>query len=141
MRRNYVRYQVALKLLLWRGRKVLFLKLAGDRRWDLPGGRIDQGEERVPLRNILAREVREELGPSLRYQLREPLFQFRRRSRSLGVYNFLTAYEGHYRSGKIRLSSEHESYQWLDPRRHKFSRKDFFNREEYLAFKRYLKFR
>ena len=140
MRRNYARYQVALKLLLRRGRKVLFLRLAGENRWDLPGGRIDNGEERVPLKNILAREIREELG-AVRYELKYPVFQFRRHSRPPGVYNFLTVYEGRYRSGTIRLSPEHQSYEWLDPQRHKFSGKDFFNHEEYLAFKRYLKFR
>jgi len=140
MRKNYAVYQVALKLLLHKGRKVLFLRLAGDDRWDLPGGRIDRSEERVPLASILAREIREELGPSLRYTLGRPAFQFRRRSRPPGRYNFLTVYEGRYLSGAIRLSPEHQSYKWLDPRKAAFRVRYFFNREEYLAFKKYLKF-
>jgi 8-oxo-dGTP pyrophosphatase MutT (NUDIX family) len=68
MKRAYANYQVSLKLLLWKGGNVLYLKDV-DGKWDLPGGRIDTIESKTPLENILAREVREELGKKLKYEL------------------------------------------------------------------------
>lgn len=125
-RPKYARYQVALKLLLRRGNRVLFIKAADRNRWDLPGGRIDQGEEQVPLEKILAREVREELGAGVKYRLGIPLFQFRRPVPKLNTYNLITVYAARYLSGKIRLSFEHVAFQWLDPKKIPFPRGRFF---------------
>lgn len=139
MKRDFALYQVGLKLLLRKGSKVLFLNMSITELncWDLPGGRIDNVESKTPLVKILAREIREELGPSLKYKLGRPLFQFRRYVPSRGVYNLLTVYEGKYISGEIKLSSEHSSYEWIDPKTYRFARKDFLNGEEYNAFKEY----
>jgi 8-oxo-dGTP pyrophosphatase MutT (NUDIX family) len=138
MKRDYAMYQVALKLLLKRGNLILFLKTADDGMEDLPGGRIDNVESKVPLEKILAREVREELGPHVKYKLGKPLFQFRRLIPSRNLYNFLTVYEGTYVSGKIKLSPEHSGYEWINPKTYRLQRKNFFNnQEEYNAFKKY----
>ena len=137
MPRAYAHYQVSLKLLLKRGRSVLLLRLTSNNCWDLPGGRIDAVEGRTPLEKILAREIREELGPTLRYQLGQPLFQFRRWVPVFHTYNFLTVYAGKYLRGDVRLSPEHRSWQWLNPRQHRFRLRDFMSQEEYRAFLRY----
>jgi len=87
MRRDYAIYQVALKIFLRNGRNVLFLK--DDKgKWDLPGGRIDTVESKVPLEKILAREVGEELGRKVKYDLKLPAVQFRRFIRSRDIYKF-----------------------------------------------------
>ncbi|KKT74269.1 hypothetical protein A2Z63_00110 [Candidatus Giovannonibacteria bacterium RIFCSPLOWO2_02_44_8] len=137
MKRDYANYQVALKLFLKRGNKILFLKLPESGLWDLPGGRIDNVETHTPLRKILAREIREELGVKVKYELGKPLFQFRRKALSRKTYNLLTVYEGRYLSGEIKLSSEHASYEWINPKAYKFKEKDFMSKEEYLAFIEY----
>ena len=140
MKRDYALYQVALKAMMKKNGRVLFLRLnESENRLDLPGGRIDNVESKVPLEKILDRELREELGNDVKYKLGKPLFQFRRATKSKfkGIFNLLTVYETKYISGKIRLSPEHTSYEWINPTRYKFKPKDFFNKEEYLAFKKY----
>ncbi len=51
--------KVAQKALLIKDGKVLITRDSGDDVWELPGGRLDEGEE--PKEGIL-REIREELG-------------------------------------------------------------------------------
>ena len=69
MKRDYGVFQVGLKILLRKGSKILFLRMADGKYLDIPGGRIDNVEYRVPLEKIIAREIREELGPRVRYAL------------------------------------------------------------------------
>ncbi len=133
MKRDYGIYQVALKLLLKKGNKILFLRDVPSGYWDLPGGRIDNVESEVPLEKILAREIKEELGGKVKYKLGHPAFQFRRKTKMKGVYNLLTVYEAKHVAGDIKLSFEHSSYEWINPKVYKFKKKDFFNKEEYLA--------
>jgi len=54
-------YHVALKILLRKGNKFLFLRESLRKRWDLPGGRIDRNEGKTPFEKIIEREVQEEL--------------------------------------------------------------------------------
>lgn len=138
MKRDFALYHVGLKILLWKGNKILLLRTAERKLWDLPGGRIDDVESKTPLMKVLKREVREELGSGVKYKIGRPAFQFRRFVYSRGVYALHTVYEARYISGKIKLSSEHASYEWIDSKRYRFAGKDFFNREEYNAFKKYL---
>jgi ADP-ribose pyrophosphatase YjhB (NUDIX family) len=138
MKRDFAIYQVGLKILLRRGRKVLFLRAAYKKCFDEPGGRIDTVEHRMPLEKVLAREVREELG-NVRYTLGGPLFQFRRYIRKKRMWVFLTVYDACFVSGTITLSGEHSSYEWIDPTVFRFSRKDFANNEEYVAMASYFK--
>ena len=139
IKRDYATYQVALKLLLRKGNEVLFLRDVPSGYWDLPGGRIDNVESKVPLDKILMREIREELGEKVKYKLGCPIFQFRRETKTHNIYNFLTVYEGKYIKGNIKISFEHSSYKWVNPKNYKFKEKDFFNKEEYLAVLGYFK--
>lgn len=140
MKRDYALCWVGLKLLLKKDRKILFLKTAMNPVfWDLPGGRIDNVEGKVPLEKILEREIREELGNKVKYKLGRPVFQFRRKGRNGACFNLLTAYEAKYLGGKINLSFEHSAYEWVDPKKYKFNKNDFFNKEEYRAFTKYFR--
>lgn len=141
MKRNYAIYHVAFKILLKKYNKVLFLKTADGRYWDLPGGRIDNNEKKVPLEKILAREIKEEIGKNIKYQLGKPIFQYRRFHEKIKFPIFITVYEGKYLSGKIKLSFEHSNYCWLIPQSHRFKGKGFCYKEEYLTFKKYFKLR
>lgn len=139
MKRDFALYQVALKLLLRKGRRVLFLRASDDGLWDIPGGRIDNVEVHTPLQKILAREIKEELGPQVRYRVGKPLFQFRSRVFDRKEFVFKTVYEGTYVSGEILLSAEHTAYEWIDPKNYSWRRKDFVGEEEYAAFMDYFK--
>ena len=136
-KRAYAMYHVGLKILLKKGDEFLFLTSDDGRHLDLPGCRIDDIEHTVPLPEVIAREVREELGEGVKYKLGKPVFQFRRHFEQWGWHIFLTVYEADWLSGNIQLSAEHSKYQWLHPKKADLKEKDFFHKEEYLAFKKY----
>ncbi|OGZ56840.1 MAG: hypothetical protein A3H64_02485 [Candidatus Ryanbacteria bacterium RIFCSPLOWO2_02_FULL_45_11c] len=137
MKRDYAIYQVALKIFLQNGGDVLFLKDENG-KWDLPGGRIDNVENKKPLEKILAREVREELGKEVKYELKLPAVQFRRFIYSRSVFGFITVYEAVYKGGYIKISHEHTSFEWLNPKTYPFRRNQFGNdNEEYEALMKY----
>ncbi len=139
MKRDYAIYQVSFKILLRKGGKVLFLRSTEESYIDLPGGRADNVENKVPLQEIIAREVREELGPKIKYELNKLAFQYRRYSKPRQIYILFTVYKAKYVSGDIKLSPEHNSYEWINPVTYKFDRKDFEGEEEYQAFREYFK--
>jgi len=112
-------YNVALKLFVVQGETLLLL---GDARnpgdlLDFPGGRINVGEEHLPLQECLKREVTEELGDSFRYELlqKEPVALFRnffeRKGKQYKI--FLLGFAARQTGGKIVLSDEHNSVQWV----------------------------
>lgn len=137
MKRDYGIFQVGLKILLRKGDKVLLLR--DDKGLDLPGGRIDNVEYQTPLEKIIAREVREELGPKLKYVLGNPLFHFRRvrRNGTKLLHVFVVVYDAQWKTGEIKLSFEHSEYAWIDPRTYILKRSDFGQKEEYQAFKKH----
>jgi len=141
MKRDFATYQVAFKILLKKGNKFLFLRTSKGDFWDLAGGRADNVEGKTPLKKILSREVREELGSEIKYKLGRIIFQYRRYNKSRKIYNLITIHEAKYISGKIKLSNEHRSYEWINPAKFKFDRNDFFNAEEFSVFKDYFKFK
>lgn len=115
--------------------------------YDLPGGRIHQSEMRQPLAKAFAREVREEVGDKVRYELKEVPVAIGRhyyisRSKKGKTYLFWILFEGVYKGGEIRLSGEHIEYRWVKLTKSNF--KQYFIRggietiENYL-FKRFSK--
>ena len=145
MKKEYATFRIAFKILLRKGNKILFLRMANKKLpsfLDLPGGRADKGEEMLPFKQILKREVKEEIGKKVKYKIKDLAFQHIRYFNPEKIYALVLVniYEGEYLSGKIELSSDHNSYEWIDPKRYEFKKKDFMCKEEYLAFKEYLKF-
>lgn len=137
MKEDYVFYQISLKLLLHQKEKVLILRTE-EGNIDLPGGRIEKGEEKASSKEILSREIKEELGANVRYRMRGPLFWYRGLSQ-YGFWVFVIVHKAEYLGGKIKLSNEHKSYEWIDKQNANFKRNDFadWDREKYLAFKEY----
>jgi 8-oxo-dGTP pyrophosphatase MutT (NUDIX family) len=130
-------YWVAFKILLKRGGKYLFVKTSQKGLLDLPGGRADSDEGKVPIKKILEREVREELGDKVKYRLAGPVLQYRRYSQKYKIYVLITAYRAEYVSGPIVLSTEHKNYEWLDPKICKFEEKNFTSKEACESFREY----
>ncbi len=139
MKRDYGIFHVALKILLRKGDEFLFLRTDNDRYWDWPGGRIDNVEMKTPLEKILAREVREELGPTVCYKLGNPVMHYRRYFRQRKIYIFAAMYEAEWISGGIKLSHEHARHEWINPKTYRFRKKDFFSAEEYAAITEHFK--
>jgi len=69
IKKAYATYHVGLKILLKREDEFLFLTNNIGKRFDFPGGRINDIEYDIPLIKIIEREVREELGEKVRYKL------------------------------------------------------------------------
>jgi len=130
-------YHVGLKVLLKKGDEFLFLIERDGKTFDLPGGRIDDTEHLVPLPAIMAREVEEELGTTVRYVLGNPLLQFRRHIPSRGLHIFTTVYAADFLGGEIVLSDEHTGYRWMRLQDAIANVDHFASAEEFQAFKEY----
>jgi radical SAM protein with 4Fe4S-binding SPASM domain len=102
------------KLLLIRGNKVLLLRrrstdpISGG-EWDLPGGTVDDHER---SREALEREVREELGSSVRIRLSGEVLRWTASPKGGGQIRGQT-FVGWYLSGRVTLSAEHSNLRWV----------------------------
>ncbi|MFA7169389.1 MAG: NUDIX domain-containing protein [Candidatus Paceibacterota bacterium] len=117
-------FNISLKLILENEKgKILGLKcinegtLAGF--YDLPGGRINSDELQVPYEKIIAREMAEEVGSELKYEIDlHPLStgKFVYFSQKLGRENciFMILFKAKYLGGDVHISEEHSDYKWLD---------------------------
>ena len=107
-------YYVAVKVFLEdRGRLFIFRDGLGD--WDIPGGRIQKSEFSVSLERILERKMREELGPSVRYELGKVtvLMRHQRKERGSRARIFAIGYRARLKGGRIRLASHHTKSMWV----------------------------
>ena len=136
-KKNHGVYWVGFKLLLEKEGKFLFLKTSQRGLMDLPGGRADSDEGKVPIKKILGREIREELGEEVKYRLGGPVLQYRRYSPKYKIYVLITAYKADYLSGSIKLSQEHRGYEWIDPKNYKFTAENFPAKEACESFADY----
>ena len=107
-------FEVSLKAALFSDGRLLLLQEADTGYWELPGGRIDAGEERTPHDAILAREIAEELGPRVQFDTTDQAVSFVRQRPTDGVFQFVFVRVCHYRSGALRLSDEHAALAWHD---------------------------
>ena len=103
-------FRVPQKALIMDGEKILILKRAPDSStypgcWDLPGGRLENGENPV---HGLKREVMEETG--LKVEVGKPVFTFHEMYNNIPL--FFVIYECGVVSGQVRLSPEHTEFRW-----------------------------
>ena len=115
MPRDIQRFEVSLKAAIFRDGKLLLLQEADTGCWELPGGRIDVGEERLPHADILAREIAEELGAQFRVKLREEIVTWVRQRPTDGVFQFIVARLANFEGGALALSDEHKALRWTTP--------------------------
>ncbi len=104
-------FQVGIKAFMVNGKGELLLMQENSGAWEIPGGRIDVGEELIPQTEILKREIKEELGPDIAYRILHPVTTWVRPNPSHFVFliGFLCVKD----SGTIIVSPEHKAYQWV----------------------------
>lgn len=115
------RYQVSLKAIL-RNETGCILGLNGrvggafEGYYDLPGGRIDEGECTTPILEIIQREVREELGSELCFTLDDVPIAIGRHQSKEGQWVFYVMFEGTVDNPEapFTISAEHAGWAWLD---------------------------
>ena len=108
-------FEVSLKAAIFQDGRLLLLQEADTGYWELPGGRIDAGEEWVPHATILAREIAEELGPHVSIAVRAETVSWVRQRPTDHVYQFLVAKLADLTAGTPTLSSEHQAQRWTTP--------------------------
>lgn len=109
-------FQITLKVFLIQAGQLLVLRDNKNDQGDLPGGRLDTGEIYQPFSESIKREIQEELGPTIKYKLKqeEPLFIFPHFIDESGYEALGLAFEADFISGDILLSDEHNHLQWID---------------------------
>lgn len=137
--KKYATFNVSFKLILRKKNKILILTETHGRCLDLPGGRAEKGETKLPIKDLFRREIKEELGKNVKYEVLNPAIQYRRYNKYTKMHALITAYEAKYISGKIKLSSEHSQYEWVDPKKYNLRDKKINNEEERLALEEYFK--
>ena len=108
-------FEVSLKAAIFRDGKLMLLQESDTGFWELPGGRIDVGEERRAHAEILAREIAEELGPHFKIAPRTELITWVRQRPIDGVFQFIAARLADHISGEPALSEEHQALLWTTP--------------------------
>lgn len=115
MRKPIQLFHVAVKAFIVRDGRLLMVREAfGPQLWELPGGRIDVGEESAPHASILRRELREELGPHFECDIAAPVATWVRRIEAHRPHPaFLVGFECPNARGEIVLSDEHLELRWV----------------------------
>ncbi len=137
MKKEYAIFLLSLKLILRKNNKILILTESDTEFLDFPGGRIEKSEIILPIKELFKREIEEELGKDVKYKILGPAIQFRRYNKFTKMHTIITVYEAEYLSGKIKLSSEHIKYEWVDPKKYNLKDKKIENKEERLAIEEY----
>ena len=128
---NHALYQVATKLLLSNNNKILVL-ITADGYLDFPGGRVDESECNSTWTDTLKREVAEEIGEDVTISIGQTLFVSKRQYTKVGTTHYIAAifFAGQYLGGDLKLSEEHQNYDWLTPDEITNSRYKFVSEDE-----------
>jgi len=106
---------VGLKAFIEKEGSLLVVRESGSFReggnWELPGGRIQQGETETPFNEVLLREVKEECG-AIQIIVGDVIEIFRRKFAN-GQWVVLAGFDCRYLSGEVTVSDEHSEYAWI----------------------------
>ncbi len=106
-------FEVSLKAFIVRDGKALLVQEADTGFWELPGGRIDVGEERLAHDLILAREMREEIGAGVEISVTDQAVSWVRQRPTDGMHQFLMVRLCRHVGGEPVLSDEHAALKWV----------------------------
>jgi 8-oxo-dGTP diphosphatase len=109
--------------------------------YDLPGGRVDEDEFETDYETQIKRELSEEIGSLVKYELTLKPVSFSRHSyysqrQGKEIRGFYICFEAKYLGGEIKISGEHIGYKWINVRQIKLE--DYFLKGPLEAVRRYL---
>jgi len=104
-------FRVGLKAFIADGDRLLILQ-DNDGLWELPGGRIEGRETHRDIKDILVREVTEELGENIQYKI-GPVFHAWIREPNKDYFIFLIGFRCEFQTGTIQISKEHHNFKWV----------------------------
>ncbi len=135
---NFAYFQVGAKAIVRKGNKILLL-ITPSGLYDFPGGRMDESEVELDLKEVLTREIREELGESFECELGEVIFVSKRHyAKNNQDYRVLVIYfDAQFKAGKVALSEEHSRSIWVEPGSILSSPEKFISADEYKQFRDY----
>ena len=120
--REHQSFHVGLKAFVADKDKLLILQ-DDEGFWELPGGRIEKGEIHKDLKDILTRELTEEIGENIRYTIGSIFHSWIRKIEHEEYVDVVYAESdlcislvGFYcifQSGTVTLSHEHQNYKWI----------------------------
>ncbi|MCK5475885.1 MAG: NUDIX hydrolase [Candidatus Pacebacteria bacterium] len=103
--------QVSIKGLLYKEDKILFLRTTEAKKWELPGGRMDFGEN---VEQTFKREIKEELGfENVKIGNLLNTWSFTSVREKINYHFIVFDFEIYTKESKIRLSDEHIEYKWV----------------------------
>ncbi|MCB1156101.1 MAG: NUDIX hydrolase [Leptospiraceae bacterium] len=130
-------FQITQKLFLRNQNSILILRDRKSGHGDLPGGRINEPEFFFFFLEGLKRELREELGENIQYDIEpQPIFFARHRVVEGKYPCLIVAYEGKFLGGDIQLSNEHDYMEWVD--RETYNPEPLFKKHLLFAVSSYL---
>lgn len=124
---NAKKFHIGIKAVIENNRKILVLEDPRFHGYDLPGGKIDEGEN---IEAALVRELKEELGLK-KFKIGELLYVFERPDYlKQGVYLMLIFFKVKAKISKIVLDNEHTGFKWVSNKYFKTIVKDGLIRNE-----------
>jgi len=114
---NHALWQVAVKALLFDEKGKILTLTTPDGYLDFPGGRVDESEWDTPWATSLQREIKEELGGAVRFDIKETVFVSKRQYHREGQTHYIAAiyFRCDYKGGAVELSDEHAQFMWQTP--------------------------
>lgn len=136
---DHALYEISVKALIFRGDKLLTLTTPRG-SVDFPGGRVDEQELRSSWTEALRREVTEELGTDLGFDVGPTAFVSRREYTKGSVTRNVAAifFVCQYNKGEVYLSDEHIDHQWLTPHEIMNTNRKFISTDEEKQLRTYL---
>ncbi len=108
-------FQITQKAFIRKGNLLLVMRDKKSGEGDLPGGRMNQNEFFEDWIESLKRELEEELGSSMKLNISNDVVLVHKHRVNLGNYPcIILGYDCEYLSGEIKISDEHDFFEWVD---------------------------
>ncbi len=108
-------FQITQKAFIRKGNLLLVMRDKKSGEGDLPGGRMNQDEFFEDWIVSLKRELEEELGNSMKIKISEEVVLIHKHRVNLGNHPcVILGYDCEYISGDIKISDEHDFFEWVD---------------------------
>jgi 8-oxo-dGTP diphosphatase len=108
-------FQITQKAFIRKGNLLLVMRDKKSGEGDLPGGRMNQNEFFEDWIESLKRELEEELGSSMKLNISNDVVLVHKHRVNLGNHPcIILGYDCEYLSGEIKISDEHDFFEWVD---------------------------